>query len=88
VPTQFDVGTLLTLKLYLTALGFYTVPAIIDSLRFQVDIDTGDFVSYTADFSTNGAWTNPGAGEAGIEPGGMPLEAAQPLDDEGKPLAA
>jgi len=76
-----DVATLVTLKLYLTATVFYSVPAIIDALKIDVDIDTGDIVSFSADFSTNGAWTNPAAGLFAPAPDGMPMEAPQPVED-------
>jgi hypothetical protein len=33
--------------------------ALIDRLRFEVDIDSGDVVGWEAEFSTNGAWTKP-----------------------------
>ena len=38
---------------------FYSVPAIIDSLRIDVDIDGGELTGGQAEFSTNGAWTKP-----------------------------
>jgi hypothetical protein len=54
-----DIGTDVTLKLYLNAAYFYSVPAVIDDYKINVDLDTGEFVSWEATFSTNGAWTNP-----------------------------
>lgn len=84
IMATLDVGTLVTLKLYLTATVFYSVPSIIDSLKIDVDLDTGDFVSFTADFSTNGAWTNPVAGLVAAPPpeggdGPLPMSAPEPL---------
>ena len=47
------------LLLYIDATRFYSVPAIIDSINFEVDIDTGEVVGWTADYSADGAWTKP-----------------------------
>lgn len=79
IMAVLDVGTEVTLKLYLTATVFYSVPSIIDTLKINVDIDTGDIVSWTADFSTNGAWTNPLAGLTAERPDG---EEAPPEEPE------
>lgn len=38
---------------------YYIVPAIIDSVDVNVDVDNGEPVSATIEFSSNGAWTNP-----------------------------
>lgn len=93
IMSTLDVGTLVTLKLYLTATVFYSVPSIIDSLKIDVDLDTGDFVSFTADFSTNGAWTNPVAGFMAPRPPGftedvMPMSAPVPMGGDMLPPPA
>src|SRR5262245_22728997 len=44
LTNQFDEGTAVTLLLYLDATRFYTVPAVIDSLRIDVDIDGGELI--------------------------------------------
>lgn len=54
-----DVGTEVTLDLFITATQKFVVPAIIDDYDFTVDMDEGEIVGWTANFSTNGAWTNP-----------------------------
>lgn len=59
ITNTFDEGSSVTLLLHLDATHFYTVPAIIDSLRLAVDISAGDVLSGTAAFSSNGAWTKP-----------------------------
>jgi hypothetical protein len=59
ITDDLDAGVAVTLLLYLDATRFYTVPAVIDALRLEVDIDTGDVVGGVADFSGNGAWTKP-----------------------------
>lgn len=57
--TVIDVGTDVTLKLYLNATLFYSVPSVIDDYKINVDLDTGEYVSWEGTFSANGAWTNP-----------------------------
>ncbi|MHB1033232.1 MAG: hypothetical protein ACYC35_23905 [Pirellulales bacterium] len=52
-------GDAVTLKLYLDATHFYTVPAVIDAVSVEVDINAGQIVGWSAEFSTNGAWTEP-----------------------------
>ena len=52
-------GASVTLKLYIDPTHFYTVPAVIDEFRLQVDISTGKVEAWTANFSANGAWTDP-----------------------------
>jgi len=59
LTNSLNEGSLVTLLLYLDATRFYSVPAIIDSIRVAVDIDGGDLVGGQAEFSTNGAWTKP-----------------------------
>lgn len=38
---------------------YWSVPAVIEQVRIEVDIDDGTPVGFTADFTTNGAWTEP-----------------------------
>jgi hypothetical protein len=59
LTNQLDEGSAVTLLLYLDATRFYTVPAVIDALRIEVDIDGGKLIGGQAEFSTNGAWTKP-----------------------------
>ena len=59
ITNQFDEGSEVTLRLYLDATRFYTVPAVIDNVAMGVEIDGGALVGGTAAFSTNGAWTKP-----------------------------
>lgn len=54
-----DEGDSVTLLLYVDATHFYSVPALVDSYRVDVDINTGEIVGATAEFSANGAWTEP-----------------------------
>lgn len=93
-----DVGTEVTLLLYINATQNYSVPSVIDSFKLDVDVDEGEIVSWTADFSTNGAWTNPSAaitapsgaqvpGEADDD-GGWQFEPDAPIQTEGQPQTA
>lgn len=54
---EITEGSSYTLKLYLNATKFYTVAAVIDSISANVDINDGGIVSYTANWSGNGAVT-------------------------------
>lgn len=59
ITDQISEGDAVTLLLYVDATRYYSVPALIDTLRLEVDIDSGDIVGGVAEFSTNGAWTKP-----------------------------
>ena len=50
-------GSCVTLKLYQDAARFITVPAVIDGITFNQDIDDGEIHSWDADFSITAAWT-------------------------------
>lgn len=52
-------GTAATLLLHLNGSELYTVPAIMKNFRITVDINDGTFTQFTADFESNGAWTEP-----------------------------
>lgn len=52
-------GSSVTLKLYVNASDFITVPSLVDQLNIECDMDDGEPVSWNFDFSTNGAWTYP-----------------------------
>ena len=59
MTAQLDVGDLATLKLYLDATNFFSVPAIIDVVELETDISTGKVVGGAVEFSADGAWTEP-----------------------------
>ena len=52
-------GTAATLLFYVNASEFYSVPAIVKNFRPEVDIDSGRWISFTADYESNGAYTEP-----------------------------
>lgn len=54
-----DVGTEITALLYINATMFYSIPAIIDDYSIEVDMNEGEVVGWSANFSTRGAWTEP-----------------------------
>ena len=62
ISDDLDEGDSVTLLLYLDATRFYSVPAVIDALKLEVDIDSGQVVGGVAEFSANGAWTKPAYG--------------------------
>ena len=59
ISDDFDEGSAVTLLLYLDATRYYTVPAVIESFRLEVDIDRGEVLGWHAEFSSSGAWTKP-----------------------------
>jgi hypothetical protein len=75
-----DVGTAATLTLYINAAQFYSVPAVIESITLDVDLDTGEIVGGNMTFVANGAWTNPVSQLTAEE-----LDAL-PKDEDGKPI--
>jgi len=52
-------GSTVTLKLYTTTGKYFTVPAIIDDMKFGVDVAGGDAVSGSASFSQTATITYP-----------------------------
>ena len=65
-----DVGTMVTLKLYITATLYFSVPAVITDYKLDVDLDNGEIVGWEASFESDGAWTNPTESMT-IEAGGV-----------------
>ncbi len=59
ISDDFDEGSAVTLLLYLDSTRFYTVPAIIDSLGWEVDIDNGEVIGGTAEYSATGPIVKP-----------------------------
>ena len=59
VRATLTPGSLVTLKLYEDATRFFTVPAVIDDLSFETDINDGGPVSGSANFSQTAAPTYP-----------------------------
>jgi hypothetical protein len=62
ITDRLDEGDSVTLLLYLDASRHYTVPAVVDSLQWEVDVDRGEIVGGVAEFSIDGAWTKPSYG--------------------------
>lgn len=54
-----EEGDTVTLNLYLNASKYFVVPAIIDGISYEVDINDGEMVGGSADFSKTAAHTNP-----------------------------
>ena len=56
---QIAAGDEVTLALVIATDRAFGVPAVIDSVAVEVDIDTGKVVGGVAEFSTAGGWTLP-----------------------------
>ena len=56
----FSEGDLVTLNLFIDAVSYYIVPAMITKLDVEVDNNEGDLVPWSADFGGNGAWSSSG----------------------------
>ncbi len=52
-------GSKVVLTLKLNASISFTVNAIVDDLTVEVDLDDGEIVSFTVNFSIDGIWTPP-----------------------------
>ena len=52
-------GSEMSLGLFLHATVSITVPAIVDGINYEVDINDGEVVAVTVDYSTRGEWTYP-----------------------------
>jgi hypothetical protein len=59
ITDELEEGDAVTLLLYLDDSRHYSVPAVIDALQWEVDIDRGEIIGGTAEFSIDGAWTKP-----------------------------
>lgn len=59
IEDYIEEGDHVTLLLYVDASKFYSVPAIIAKLSVKVDVDSGEPVSWDADFEADGQWTLP-----------------------------
>jgi len=59
ITDQLNEGDAVTLLLYLDGTRHFTVPAIIEALQWEVDIDRGEIIGGTAEFAIDGAWTKP-----------------------------
>jgi hypothetical protein len=56
-----------------TSAAVWTVPSVIGDIKYDVDIDNGEFIGGSANFVTNGAWTQPSSGMM-LPPGFLPLQ--------------
>ena len=59
IQTQLAEGDNVTLKLYVDADNFYSVPAVIETLTLDTDIDSDDLIGGEFTFDTTGPWTPP-----------------------------
>ena len=59
IDDSIKEGDCVTLELFQDATRKFIVPAIIEGMTFEQDMDDGEVVSWSADFATTGAWTYP-----------------------------
>lgn len=77
ITSGLQDGAMVTLNLITMAGSQFTVPAIIEGLKVDVDIDSGQPVAWSADFSITGPWTAPTATTI-LGPIGQPATEVQP----------
>ena len=84
ITDVMDIGASVTLKLQHHTNQFWLIPAIINDMSFDVDMDTGDVEAWTASFETDGQWTKPVALPTTVSSlmAGRRNAPAQPLDLE------
>lgn len=54
---DLEAGASVTLTLKINATHYYTVPALVDEFNLEVDMDNGEVVGWSLNFSGNGAWS-------------------------------
>ena len=59
VPAVLDAGDTVTLYLYLNATVYHTVPAVIDEISYETDVDEGGIVGGSFSYSQTAAPTLP-----------------------------
>ena len=60
LAAHVSAGSEVTLELRIDAANAFVVPAVIDRIGIEVDIDdTGDVVGGPVEFTANGEWTQP-----------------------------
>lgn len=57
ISTYIDEGDELTVRLFLNATKYHSVPMVITSVSEEVNIEDGDLVAWTANFENNGSWS-------------------------------
>lgn len=60
IDDYFDEGDAVTLHLYVNTTDYYIVPARIENLSIEVDIDDGDIIPWSSSFSGDGQWSSSG----------------------------
>lgn len=59
ITDELEEGSHLTLRLHVDASRYYSVPALIESLQIDVNVDDDAMVGGRAEFAADGAWTKP-----------------------------
>jgi hypothetical protein len=86
IESQFGAsiagGAVVQLKLYTTAVSYYSMQAVIGEVKTMVDIDTGAIIGWTATFDADGAWTYSGSSEMAAPPPDDGADDATPHETE------
>lgn len=61
ITDYLEDGSEIQLNLVTAGTQQFVVPAIIDGIKLDVDLDSGEIIGWSADWSLNGAWTKPTA---------------------------
>ncbi|MBX7164808.1 MAG: hypothetical protein K1X74_00545 [Pirellulales bacterium] len=59
IHEAFAEGDTVVLRLHLSPTHYYQVPAVIDALRLVVDVERDEVTGWEAEFTSDGAWTEP-----------------------------
>ena len=57
IYTQMTEGSEVTLNLIKSPTRKIVVPSVIEKMGFEVNIDDGEIIKWSSDFSSNGNWT-------------------------------
>jgi len=57
IDDLIDIGDLVSLLLYVTAIKYYTVPSLVVSVGLEVDVEEGEIIRWELGFEGNGSWT-------------------------------
>ena len=59
LTNELEEGSSVTLRLHVDASRYYSVPALIESLEIDVEVNGDAMVGGRAEFAADGAWTKP-----------------------------
>lgn len=83
-----DVGAIVTLNLQTIGTQRMVVPAIVDGLKLDVNLESAEIIGCTVDFSTTGSWSYGAATTGLLGPLGGGAAGAAGMDPNGQGVAA